>query len=415
MASVDEQKLLRMANEHLYPNYRPAPVVLVRGKGCEVWDKTGKRYLDLCAGVAVTLLGHAHPRYVRAIADQVATLSHVSNYFYNEPNVLLASELCRRTGMDRAFFCNSGAEANEAMLKLARHHYYAGGQKDRVRIVAFEEAFHGRTLGALSLTGRAKYREGFGLPEAGVTFVPFGDAAAVERAMGPDVAAVIVEPVQGEGGVIPAADGFLAELLAIAHRHGALFIADEVQTGIGRTGTFLACERYGVVPDAVTLAKGLGGGFPIGAMLCRESLASALPPGMHGCTFGGNPLASAAALAVLAVMDDERLVQGAKAKGDHLGRALSELCERHASIAGPERGSGLLRAVPLRGGVSPATILSRMRERGVLLTLSGDDAIRWSPPLVVTTEQLDEAVAVLDEVLTAEALARGAKPEEARG
>jgi acetylornithine/N-succinyldiaminopimelate aminotransferase len=335
MASLDEETLLRVAKERIYPNYRPAPCVLVRGAGCEVWDKAGKRYLDLCAGVAVSLVGHAHPRYVRAISDQVATLSHVSNYFYNEQNILLAAELCTRTRMDRAFFCNSGAEANEAMLKLARHHFYAGGQTNRLRIVAFEEAFHGRTLGALSLTGRAKYREGFGLSEGGVTFVPFGDAGAVKRAMGPDVAAIMVEPVQGEGGVIPAPDGFLAELSAIARQHGALLIVDEVQTGIGRTGTFLACERHGVLPDAISLAKGLGGGFPIGAMVCRESLASALPPGMHGCTFGGNPLASAAALAVLAIMDDEKLVDGAKTKGEHLGRSLAAVCARHPDLAGP--------------------------------------------------------------------------------
>jgi acetylornithine/N-succinyldiaminopimelate aminotransferase len=400
MASFDEETLLRMAKAHLYPNYSPAPCVLVGGKGCEVWDKSGKRYLDLCAGVAVSAVGHAHPRYVRAISDQVATLAHVSNYFYNEPNVLLADELCKRTRMDRAFFCNSGAEANEAMLKLARHHFYAAGRKDRLRIVAFEEAFHGRTLGALSLTGRAKYREGFGLPADGVTFVRFGDAAAVKRAMGPDVAAIVVEPVQGEGGVIPAPDGFLAELFAIAHQHGALLIVDEVQTGIGRTGTFLACERHGVVPDAVSLAKGLGGGFPIGAMLCKESLAAALPPGTHGCTFGGNPLASAAALAILAILDDERLVEAAKTKGEHLARSLAALCERRSAVVGPERGSGLLRAVPLRSGLSPAKVLAQLRERGVLLTGSGDDAIRWSPPLVVTTEQLDEAVGVFEQVLS---------------
>jgi acetylornithine/N-succinyldiaminopimelate aminotransferase len=414
MLSFDEQTLLRMAKEHLYGNYAPAPFVLVRGTGCEVWDKAGKRYLDLCAGIAVSLVGHAHPRFVRAISDQVAMLVHMSNYFYNEQNILLASELCRRTGMDRAFFCNSGTEANEAMLKLARHHFYAGGQKDRLRIVAFEEAFHGRTLGALSLTGRAKYREGFGLPTGGVTFVPFGDAEAVKRAMGPDVAAIMVEPVQGEGGVIPAPKGFLADLLAIAHQNGALLIVDEVQTGIGRTGTFLACEQHGVVPDAVSLAKGLGGGFPIGAMVCRESLASALPPGTHGCTFGGNPLASAAALAVLSIMDEEGLVQGAKAKGDHLSKSLTALCARHADFAGPERGCGLLRALPFKAGVKAATILTRMRDRGVLLTASGENAIRWTPPLVVTNEQLDQAVAVLDEVLTAEERSLSAKPQEAR-
>src|SRR5712675_956531 len=208
MAQPDQAALVALAEQHLYPNYRQAPCVFVRGRGCEVWDKAGKRYLDLAAGVAVSALGHAHPRYVAAISEQVGRLVHMSNYFYNEPNILLAAELCKRTGMDRAFFCNSGTEANEALLKLARHHFYLKGQKDRYRIIAFEEAFHGRTLGALSMTGRAKYREGFGLYEGNVTHLPYGDLAAVERAMGPDVAAIIGEPIQGEGGVVLAPPGF---------------------------------------------------------------------------------------------------------------------------------------------------------------------------------------------------------------
>src|SRR3954470_252213 len=222
MSNLDQDALLAMAEQHLYPNYRPAPCVFVRGSGCEVWDKAGKRYLDLAAGVAVSALGHAHPRFVAALSEQAARLVHMSNYFYSESNVLLAAELCRRTGMDRAFFCNSGTEANEALLKLARHHFFGKGEKQRYRIIAFQEAFHGRTLGALSMTGRAKYREGFGPFDAGVTHVPYGDSAAVERAMGPDVAAIIAETVQGEGGVIPAPDGFLPRLRAIANASGAL-------------------------------------------------------------------------------------------------------------------------------------------------------------------------------------------------
>src|SRR5579859_2523359 len=212
-------ELLALAKERLYPNYRPAPFVLVRGRGCELFDADGRRRLDLCSGIAVCVLGHAHPTLVRAIADQAATLMHVSNWFYNEPNIRAADELCRRTGFARAFFCNSGTEANEAMLKLARHHFYGIGQKERVRVVAFENAFHGRTLGSLSMT--PKYREGFG-PLGPTTHVPFGDADAVERAMGADVCAIIVEPVQGEGGVLPAPPGFLAKLRSIADAHGAL-------------------------------------------------------------------------------------------------------------------------------------------------------------------------------------------------
>jgi len=399
MANQDEKSLLALAAQHLYPNYRQAPCVFVRGKGCEVWDKSGKRYLDLAAGVAVSSLGHAHPRYVAAISEQVGRLVHMSNYFYNEPNIVLAAELCRRARMDRAFFCSTGTEANEALLKLARHHFFMNGQKERVRILAFEEAFHGRTLGALSMTGRAKYREGFGITEGLVTHLPYGDVAAVKRAMGPDVAAIIVEPVQGEGGVVPAPPGFLAALRSIADESGALLLLDEVQTGVGRTGTFLACEGAGVAGDAIALAKGLGAGFPIGAMLCKEKLAGALPAGSHGSTFGGNALASTAALTVLAVLDEEGLVEGALKKGEFLSQSLSAVCARHGDLVGPERGAGLLRAVPLRAGLEPRSVLGALRDKGLLLIVAGDSALRICPPLVVSEAELAEGVRILDEVL----------------
>jgi acetylornithine/N-succinyldiaminopimelate aminotransferase len=399
MSHLDQTALLELAAKRLYPNYRPAPCVFVRGEGCQVWDETGKRYLDLTAGIAVTILGHAHPRYVAAIAEQVGRLAHMSNYFYTETNIRLADELCRRTGMDRVFFCNSGTEANEALLKLARHHFHRSGDRDRMRIIAFEEAFHGRTLGALSMTGRAKYREGFGPFEGGVSHVPYGDLDAVRGAMGKDVAAIIVEPIQGEGGVIPAPSGFLAGLRKLADDHGALLLVDEVQTGIGRTGHFLAIQGEGVAADAVALAKGLAGGFPMGAMLCKEALAGALPPGMHGSTFGGNPLASAAALAVLSVLDDEKLIEGARTKGDQLSRMLASLAHKHPDRVTAERGVGLLRALPLLPGVAPAAVLGQLRERGVLLTISGDSALRFTPPLVVTATELEEGCRALDEVL----------------
>ena len=294
----DTDELVHSAQQHLYPNYRQPPLIMDHGQGCELRDKSGKRYLDLYAGIAVSTLGHAHPKLVQAIAEQAGKLLHTSNYFYNEPNVRLAEKLCALSKMGRAFFCSSGAEANEAMLKLARRHFHAQGETDRYRVIAFKSSFHGRTMGALAVTGQDKYRDGFG-PLPGVTHVAYGDAAAVRAAMGPDVAAILVEPVQGEGGVVPAPDGFLAELRGIADERDALLLLDEVQTGIGRTGRFLACEHAGVKPDAVALAKALGGGVPIGAMLCREKLSGALPPGSHGSTFGGNPLASAAALCVL--------------------------------------------------------------------------------------------------------------------
>lgn len=396
---AEESALVALAQKRLYPVFRQPPLVISHGKGCEVWDLSGKRYLDMMAGIAVSSLGHAHPKLVSAIAEQAGRLMHMSNYFYTEPNIRLADELCRRTGMDRAFFCNSGTEANEAMLKLARHHFFGIGQKERFRIIAFEEGFHGRTLGALSMTGRQQYREGFGVYEESVTHLPFGDVQAVRDAMGPDVAGIIVEPLQAEGGVIPAPTGFLKELRAICDEAGALLLIDEVQTGIGRTGTFLGQEQDGVKADAIALAKALGGGFPVGAMLCREELAGALPPGSHGTTQGGNPLASAAALAMLAAIDEENLLEETQKKGAYLAEKLSEIAKNRSQVVEPERGRGLIRAIPLRAGIDPRKVLESLRDRGLLLTIAGDRALRFTPPLNVKTEDLDEALAILDEVL----------------
>lgn len=398
--SPTEKELVENGQDFLYPNYRQPPIALVRGRGAELWDASGRRYLDLYAGIAVSILGHAHPRLVRAISEQAERLLHVSNYYYNEPNVSLARRVCRLTGMDRAFFCNSGAEAVEAMLKLARRHFFAKGQVDRHRVIAFDNSFHGRTLGALAVTGQAKYRDGFG-PLSVVTHVPFGDTSSVRAAMGDDVAAVLVEPIQGEGGVVVAPPGFLAELRALCDGSGALLLFDEVQTGVGRTGRFLACQHDGVLPDALALAKALGGGVPIGAMLCREAFADALPPGSHGSTFGGNPLASAAAMAVLSALDDEGLVQAASQLGEHLGAGLAELAARYPKQVECERGRGLLRALILRPGTDARAMLEELREAGVLLTAAGGRGIRFSPPLVITRAQIDEGLAAVDEVLRA--------------
>jgi acetylornithine/N-succinyldiaminopimelate aminotransferase len=393
-----QQELLASAKQHLYGNYRPAEVVFTRGEGCALFDVEGRRYLDLCAGVAVCCVGHAHPRLARAIAEQAAKVVHVSNYFYNEPNIRLADALCAKSGMDRAFFCNSGAEANEALIKLARRHHFAKGDVARVRVVAFDNAFHGRTLGALSMTGTPKYREGFG-PLGPVTHVPYGDVAAVERALGADVAAIIVEPLQGEGGVLPAPRGFLAALRALADKNGSLLLGDEVQTGLGRLGRWFGFDGSGVVPDAMALAKGLGGGVPIGAMLTRESVAGALPPGTHGSTFGGNPLASAAALTVLAILEDEKLVDGARVKGEHLARLLAALAARLPDVCEGARGEGLLQGLLLREGFVARDVLPAVQREGLLLTAAGERVLRFSPPLVVTERELDEGVAIVGGVL----------------
>jgi acetylornithine/N-succinyldiaminopimelate aminotransferase len=390
--------LLGLGRDYLYPNYRQMNVVIARGEGSIVWDTDGKRYLDFCAGIAVSSLGHAHPRLVRAISEQAGRVLHVSNYFYNEPNVRLAKKLCALTGLDRAFFCNSGTEAIEASLKLVRRHFHARGEKDRYRVVAFENSFHGRTLGALAATGQDKYRDGFG-PLSGVTHVPYGDVARTRAALGPDVAAILLELVQGEGGVVPAPPGFLRELRAMADASGAFLILDEIQTGIGRLGTFLACQEEGVLPDVVALAKGLGGGVPIGAMLCRAALADALPPGSHGSTFGGNPLASAAALAVLETIESEGLMGRARELGQELGRGLTALASRHARAVELARGRGLLQVLVLRDGIDARTVVGTLQTRGLLLTVAGGRALRFSPPLVVEPREIEEALGIVDGVL----------------
>ncbi|MBI4957075.1 MAG: acetylornithine/succinylornithine family transaminase [Myxococcales bacterium] len=394
-----EADLLARARRHLLANYKPTPIVLAEGRGVEVRDVAGRRYLDFCAGVAVCALGHGHPGLAAALARQAGRLMQVSNYFYNEENIELAAELCAATGYDRAFFCNSGAEANEAMLKLARRHFFALGQPERYGILAFDRSFHGRTLGALAMTGNPAYQQGFGPPVAGIRHLPYGDLAAVEQALGPAVAAVIVEPVQGEGGVLPAPAGWLPGLRQLCDRAGALLLVDEVQTGMGRTGRMLGSDHQGVRGDAIALAKGLGGGFPIGAMLCREALGGALPPGTHGSTFGGNPLASHAARTVLRLLGEQGLVDAARERGAQLAAGLAKIAARHPTLCTGERGLGLLRALTLQPGRAARDLLEPCRKRGLLLTAAGAEALRLTPPLVVTAAEIDKALALLDAAL----------------
>jgi len=395
-----ESALVEAGHSYLYPNYRQPPFVFVRGEGSYLFDASGKRYLDLYAGIAVSTLGHGHPKLSAAIAAQAGKLLHVSNYFYNEPNVRLAEKLCRLTEMDRAFFCNSGTEAIEATLKLARRHFHVQGQTARQRIIAFRNSFHGRTLGALAATGQDKYKDGFG-PLPGVTHVAYGDLEAVRAAMGPDVAGILVEPVQGEGGVLPAPPGFLRELRTLTSNAGALLLADEVQTGIGRTGKFLAFQHEGVQPDAIALAKALGGGVPIGSMVCKKFLEEALPPGSHGSTFGGNPLASAAALAVLDVLENDGLMAQVNQRGEDLSSLLSKTASKFPKLVECTRGRGLLQALVLREGVDARKVMTSLQESGVLLTIAGGQALRFSPPLIITRAELEEGVALLERALSA--------------
>lgn len=397
---MTNKDLIETANRTFLANYRPAPIVLTKGQGCRVEDVDGNRFLDLCAGIAVVNVGHSHPKLVQAIADQAARLMHVSNLFWNDRSIEFADALSKRTGFSRFFFCNSGAESNETLLKLARRYHYEQGDKDRTEIIATWNSFHGRTMGALSMTGQPKYHDGLRPLVGDVSHVDYGDVDALAGALSRKTAAVILEPVQGEGGVVVPDDAYLRAARELCDKHGALLLFDEVQTGFGRTGRFLAREWSGVMPDAVALAKGIGGGFPLGAVGVSEALVNALPPGSHGTTYGGNPLACAAGLAVLEILEGEGLVARAEERGNYLHEALQALVDDPSLPAAVgTRGRGLLRGLILGDKVTPAEVLAKVREHGVLLSLAGGNVLRFSPPLCVSEEELAEGVRTVRSVL----------------
>lgn len=379
-------------------NYRPSPIVLSRGEGRRVWDADGRAYLDLTGGIAVTSVGHAHPRLADAIGRQAHTLMHVSNLFYNDRAIELAKALVERTGFSRVFFCNSGAEANEAQLKLARRYHHVRGDSARTEIVATLNGFHGRTMGALTMTGQPKYHEGMGPMLPGVSYVPYGDLDALRKAVSKTTAAVIFELVQAEGGVIVASDAYVRGARAICDEAGALLLFDEVQTGYGRMGTFLGRERSGVWPDACSVAKGIAGGFPFGAMLVRANVADALVPGTHGTTFGGNPLACAAALEVLRIFDDEGILANVVARGAEARARLETMREKTPAIA-EVRGAGLLIGIALAPDVDGPGVLSALLARGVLVTLASPTVIRLVPALNITRDELVEGLDAIEAVL----------------
>jgi acetylornithine/N-succinyldiaminopimelate aminotransferase len=372
----------------IMPNYGLPPLALVRGSGCQVWDADGREYLDLIAGIAVSSLGHAHPALVAAVSAQVGLLAHTSNLYMNEPSVALAERLLSLLGADgRVFFANSGTEANEAAIKLVRRQ--AGPA--RPVIVAAAGSFHGRTMGSLALTGKPSIREPFEPFGVCVRFVPFGDVDALRAAVGPDCAAVFVEPCLGEGGVIPAPAGYLRAARTICDSAGALLVLDEIQSGIGRTGTWFMCQREGVLPDVLTLAKGLGGGLPIGACVGLGACGTAFAKGDHGSTFGGNPVACAAALAVLDTLDLEHVT----AVGARLADGLTAI--RHPLLAGI-RGSGLWLALVLSAAVA-ADVEASARRAGYLLNAVQPDAIRLAPPLILSHAEADSFVCALPSIL----------------
>jgi acetylornithine/N-succinyldiaminopimelate aminotransferase len=395
--SASEQ-LLTIGQQLLINNYGRAPIVMSRGQGCQLWDSDGKRYLDMTAGIAVCVLGHGHPGLAQAIAEQAARLHHTSNLYYIEAQIRLAEALSRRAFAGKYFFCNSGTEANEAAIKLARRYQtVVRGRANRVELIAFEGSFHGRTTGALSVTGQPKYRQGFGPLLADVRFIPFGDAGAARNAITEKTCAVIAEPIQGEGGINLPPPGYLQELRRLCTERGALLIFDEVQTGVGRTGTFYAFEREAMVPDIITLSKGLAGGVPMGAMIANLEVERAFEPGTHAATFGGNPLASAAALYIQQAMDEMNLLSHCQEVGAHLGAALLRMAERRRPKTRGARGRGLLQGLVLEGDAAPVVL--KARDRGVLLTVAGGTVVRFAPPLVVSKDEIDEAVAILDAVL----------------
>ena len=395
--SLSDQ-LLASGRKLLINNYGRAPIVMSRGEGCTLWDVDGNRYLDMTAGIAVCILGHGHPGLAQAIAEQAARLHHTSNLYFIEAQIRLAEALAKRAFAGKMFFCNSGTEANEAALKLARRYQaVVRGKPQRVEFISFENSFHGRTMGALSVTGQAKYRQGFGPMLDNVRFIPFGDAEAARTAISERTCAVIAEPIQAEGGINLPPPGYLQELRRLCSERGALLIFDEIQTGVGRTGTFYAFEKEAMVPDIVTLAKGLAGGVPMGAMLASDEVERAFEPGTHASTFGGNPLASAAALYIQQAIDDQNLLGQCKETGAYLGSALSRMAERRRPKTRGTRGRGLLQGLVLDGDAAP--VVQKCRDRGLLLSVAGGQVVRFAPPLVVGKDEIDEAVATLDAVL----------------
>jgi predicted acetylornithine/succinylornithine family transaminase len=369
-------------------------ITLVKGKGSRLWDKDGREWLDFAAGIAVNGFGYGDRRIVAAVKRQAALLMHASNLFHTEPASRLAERLVALAFPSRVFFTNSGTEAWEGAMKFARR---IGKEQGRTEYVAFENAFHGRSMGALSTTWTAKYREPFEPLVPGVRFVPRGDLAAVAAAVGDKTAAVMIEPVQGEGGIRPASPEFLKGLLAICRERGALLVFDEIQCGLGRTGKMFAYQHSGVVPDILTLAKPLAGGLPMGAILLSESLAPALRVGDHGTTFGGNPVCAAAALAVLDHLEAPGFVDDVAARGLYLVRGLKKLARKHKDKIADVRGLGLMVGVELKGEAAP--ILKGLREKGILATKAGDKVLRLLPPLIVKRGEIRQLLAALDAVL----------------
>jgi acetylornithine/N-succinyldiaminopimelate aminotransferase len=384
---------------HLLPVFARADVAFERGEGAWLFGTDGERYLDFTSGVAVNALGHAHPHLVAALQEQATKLWHMSNLFKSPDGERLAARLCEQSFADMVFFCNSGAEAMECAIKVTRRYHAMKGHPERYRIITFEGAFHGRTLATLAATGAAKYLEGYGPPMDGFDQVPLGDVEAVKKAVGPNTAGILIEPLQGEGGVRAPDNAFFRALRQICDDNGLLLVFDEVQTGMGRTGELFAYKRVGVTPDVMSLAKALGGGFPIGACLATADAASGMTPGSHGSTFGGNPLAVAAANAVLDVMLKPGFFDHAQKMSLLLKQKLASVVDRHSDVLSEVRGEGLLLGV--KAVVPAGDLVNALRDQKLLTVGAGDNVVRFLPPLIVTEAELDEAVQRLERACVA--------------
>ena len=394
-ATMSSSEIIDMFQRYVVPNYRRYPVALTRGQGSYVWDAEGNRYLDFFPGWGCNLLGHCPEPVVKAVQEQIATLIHVPNTWYMEAQGKWAKLLSERSFEGQAFFCNSGTEANEAAIKLARKWAYRQGEPDRRTILACTGSFHGRTFGSLAATSNASFREGFEPLPAGFAFVAFNDVAALHEAIDDRTTAFIVEPVQGESGVNVATLEFLAAARELCDARGALLIFDEIQCGVGRTGSFFAFERFGVRPDVVTLAKGLANGLPIGAMLANDRAASGFRPGDHGSTFGGSPIPCAAALAHLRIREELDLDRHVRARSGQLFALLAQLARSRPEIFEPPRGMGLLAGLPVRAPRDAKAIVERARAQGLLIGSAGGNTLRFAPPLIVSPQDVERAVSSL--------------------
>jgi acetylornithine/N-succinyldiaminopimelate aminotransferase len=394
MSSLDQ--IVDLEKRFLLPTYNRYPLAIERGKGVFVFDFEGKKYLDFVAGLGVNALGHAHPRIVKTIREQAAKVIHVSNLYYNQYQGLLAERLCQLSGLDRVFFSNSGTEAMEGAIKLARLAGHKVGGDAKCQLVALEGSYHGRTFGSMSLTGQDKFRKGFEPLLENVTFVPQNDLAALRAAVSANTCAIVLEPIFGEGGILECSTEFLRECRNLADQHQAALIFDEIQCGLGRTGTIFAFQSFGVTPDILTIAKPIAAGIPLGAFLSREPFASAISPGQHGTTFGGGPLACRVGLEYLAIVEEERLLANVVKVGDYLHQQLQSLVEKYASTR-ETRGRGFIQGLVVDIPARP--LVEQGLAEGVLFNVTQDTVLRFLPPFPLTEKQVDKGIRVLKKLL----------------